>query len=232
MIHNPIKYAKFLWRILYRYAFQCSGRLLIFLFIFISGFYVNRRFFSLYKKPLIITAWENVHNDHSSCNLRILDGHSSKFNEPRCYPLLINFADGCCQKEQQNNCLTGLKHGVRQCAMYDKTIFDSYPDFKNRNRNILERKRGAGYWLWKPFIPFQELYLARDGDIIIYSDSLVDFVANISYLTKLTEKQDIIVFQLAGMKVRDDISRSNSICIYRNQCGLNVMHLFFSMSIN
>jgi hypothetical protein len=86
--------------------------------------------------------------------------------------------------------------------MFNKRILDSSPGFVNRNKNILQRKRGAGYWLWKPYIIYQELYLARDGDIIVYSDALVDFVANISYLTKLTEKQDIIVFNMAGSKVR------------------------------
>jgi hypothetical protein len=86
--------------------------------------------------------------------------------------------------------------------MFNKEILDNNPNFSNRNKNILERKRGAGYWLWKPYIIFQELYLARDGDVIVYSDALVNFVANVSYLTKLTEKQDIIIFELTGFKVR------------------------------
>ena len=70
-------------------------------------------------------------------------------------------------------------------------------------RDILERKRGAGYWLWKPYIIYHELYLASEGDIIIYSDAAVDFIANISHLIKLTEKQDIIVFKLTGWKVNN-----------------------------
>jgi len=86
--------------------------------------------------------------------------------------------------------------------MFNKRILDNSPGFVNRNKNILQRKRGAGYWLWKPYIIYQELYLARDGDIIVYSDASVNFVANISYLTKLTAKQDIIVFKLTGWKVR------------------------------
>jgi hypothetical protein len=85
--------------------------------------------------------------------------------------------------------------------MFNKRILDNNPDFVNRNKNILQQKRGAGYWLWKPYIIFQELYLARDGDIIVYSDASVNFIANISYLTKLTEKQDVIVFRLTGWKV-------------------------------
>jgi len=86
--------------------------------------------------------------------------------------------------------------------MFNKQISDNSPDFVNRNKNILQRKRGAGYWLWKPYIICQELYLARDGDIIVYSDASVDFVANTSYLIKLTVKQDIIIFNLTGWNVR------------------------------
>jgi hypothetical protein len=115
--------------------------------------------------------------------------------------LHINFAHGCCKRAQKHNCLTGLQHGIQQCIMFNKRILDNNPEFINRNKNILQRKRGAGYWLWKLFIIFQELHLARDGDIIVYSDASVNFIANISYLIKLTEKQDIIVFRLIGWKV-------------------------------
>jgi len=90
--------------------------------------------------------------------------------------------------------------------MFNKLSLNTNPTFVNRNKNILERKRGAGYWLWKPYLIFQELYLARDGDIIVYSDALVNFVANISYLTELTAKQDMIIFELTGFKVKVNFS--------------------------
>jgi hypothetical protein len=122
-------------------------------------------------------------------------------SERRCYPLLINFAHGCCKQAQKNNCLTGLQHGIQQCVVFNKRILDNNPKFVNRNKSSLQQKRGAGYWLWKPYIIFQELYLARDGDIILYSDASVNFIANISHLIKLTEKQDIIAFRLIGWKV-------------------------------
>lgn len=166
-----------------------------------SGFYVNRIFWLNHEKPIIITASDHLHYSSNSCHLQIQPGNATRSNNRRCYPLLINFADGCCKKEQKNNCFTGLQYGIHQCVMYDKQVFDNYPYFINRNKNILNRERGAGYWLWKPFIIFQELYLARVGDIIIYSDALVDFIANISSLIKLTEEQDIIIFNLAGNKV-------------------------------
>ncbi len=145
---------------------------------------------------------ESFHNTSDSCHSRSAIGHRTTSSAQRCYPLLINFAHRCCKRAQKNNCLTGLQYGIHQCVMFNKRILDNSPGFANRNKNILQRKRGAGYWLWKPYIIYQELYLARDGDIIVYSDASVNFVANISYLTKLTAKQDIIVFKLTGWKVR------------------------------
>ena len=152
--------------------------------------------------PMTFIAPDALHNTSSnSCRLvSIFSGRTESY-EPRCYPLLINFADGCCRRSQKNNCLTGLQYGIRQCMMFNKQILKINPDFLARNRHILRRKRGAGYWLWKPYIILRELYLASEGDIIVYSDAAVDFVANISHLTKLTEKQDIIVFRLTGWKV-------------------------------
>ncbi|CAF3853609.1 unnamed protein product [Adineta steineri] len=139
-----------------------------------------------------------LNNATSSCHT--IHTYRTNIEQQRCYPLLINFAHRCCKHAQENNCLTGLKHGIRQCLMFKKEIVNTDPIFANRNKNILNRKRGAGYWLWKPFILLQELYLARDGDIIVYSDAAVNFIGNISYLTKLTENQDIVVFRLFGWK--------------------------------
>ena len=140
------------------------------------------------------------YNDSSSCHM--ITNHPTKMNRQRCYPLLINFAHGCCEDSQKNNCQTGLKHGIRQCLMFNKQIFDSDPIFASHNENILNRKRGAGYWLWKPYILLQELYLARDGDIVVYSDAAANFINNISHLTNLTQNQDIVIFRLFGWKVR------------------------------
>ena len=144
--------------------------------------------------PTTFIAPDVLQNSSNSCRSQPLFSGLTKFHEQRCYPLLINFADGCCKRAQKNNCLTGLQYGLHQCVMFNKQILEKNPDFVARNKQILQRKRGAGYWLWKPYIIFQELYLASEGDIIVYSDASVDLVANISHLIKLTEQQDILVF--------------------------------------
>lgn len=151
--------------------------------------------------PSTLIAPYVLQNNSNSCHSRSIFISGTHLQEARCYPLLINFADGCCKQGQKSNCLTGIQYGIRQCLMLNKRTLERNPDFVARNKKILQRKRGAGYWLWKPYIIYHELYLASEGDIIIYSDAAVDFVANISHLIKLTEKQDVIVFELTGWKV-------------------------------
>jgi hypothetical protein len=43
-------------------------------------------------------------------------------------------------------------------------------EFYQTHRAILDQKRGAGYWLWKPYIILKELKRVHDGDYIVYSD--------------------------------------------------------------
>ena len=147
-----------------------------------------------------ILSYDSESQYHSPCHL-VQEG-SNEPKKQRCYPLLINYADRCCKRAQENNCRTALNNGVRQCVSFNKSIFNDDPGFMHRNQHILNRSRGAGYWLWKPYVIFRELHLARDGDIIIYSDSAVDVTKNIRYLTDLTAVQDIIVFQLKHWHVR------------------------------
>jgi len=42
--------------------------------------------------------------------------------------------------------------------------------FYLENKKILDEKRGAGYWLWKPYIIYETLSSLNDGDILVYQD--------------------------------------------------------------
>lgn len=42
--------------------------------------------------------------------------------------------------------------------------------FYQLHHGILSQRRGAGYWLWKPYIILQELKRVDDGDYVVYSD--------------------------------------------------------------
>ena len=50
-------------------------------------------------------------------------------------------------------------------------------DFREKNKYILEKGRGNGYWLWKPYFLYKTLKEKLDyGDYLIYSDAAVMYV--------------------------------------------------------
>tara|TARA_B110000208_G_C11775468_1_gene431865 strand:+ start:409 stop:1140 length:732 start_codon:yes stop_codon:yes gene_type:complete len=44
-------------------------------------------------------------------------------------------------------------------------------NFISKFKYILEEKKGAGYWIWKPYIISKKLDEINDGDILIYLDA-------------------------------------------------------------
>jgi hypothetical protein len=85
-----------------------------------------------------------------------------------------------------------LRHGC------DATLnIDIDPDFAAHNRHILSQPRGAGYWLWKPYIIHRALMdFTKPGDYIVYTDAGVEFVANINRIIDEMERsgEDIFLF--------------------------------------
>lgn len=59
---------------------------------------------------------------------------------------------------------------IRQTAFYE------------HNKAILDQPRGSGYWLWKPFIILDTLQRMKEGEILIYADAGVEFVAPIKHV--------------------------------------------------
>ena len=66
--------------------------------------------------------------------------------------------------------------------------------FYRRNRRILEETRGAGYWLWKPFIIRERLSQVPRGDIVVYLDAGARFRADPSALFAVAREREIVVF--------------------------------------
>jgi hypothetical protein len=47
-------------------------------------------------------------------------------------------------------------------------------EFYREHSSLLDQKRGAGYWVWKPYIILQALINAEDEEFIVYWDSRPD----------------------------------------------------------
>ena len=113
--------------------------------------------------------------------------------------ILLNYASGGKFRESQiKNSQTGLMAGFNVVyQMSDKEI-DS--DFRAKNNRILSSKRGAGYWLWKPYFITRLLKDMTENDILFYADSGSVFIKDVQPLfDKITaDKNGVGCFSMAG----------------------------------
>lgn len=99
--------------------------------------------------------------------------------------------------EQYNNSILSLvessKNYFTNTHVFNLDSIDS--EFKEKHNNILSQKRGAGYWLWKPYIINKVLNESEVGDIIFYVDAGNIFLSDPSFLFERVGKgNDIILF--------------------------------------
>ena len=80
------------------------------------------------------------------------------------------------------------KDAIRMCASatavarFDTALIGNTslldPVFKKQNAHILQHSRGAGYWLWKPYVILKRLAELPDGDVLCYCDSSYRFLSD------------------------------------------------------
>lgn len=58
--------------------------------------------------------------------------------------------------------------GIEKFFMYSPSDIDE--KFFKKNKKVLSESRGAGYWLWKPYLILKTLNEVEFGDVVIYSD--------------------------------------------------------------
>lgn len=94
-----------------------------------------------------------------------------------------------------NECVkSALFNGCNMARQYHPSDFDKR--FFKKNKEILLHARGAGYWLWKPYIIRHMLEFYGDTDestIIVYTDAGILFENDISNLI-LAMDGDIMLF--------------------------------------
>ena len=83
-------------------------------------------------------------------------------------------------------------------------------DFVARTAAVLAQRKGAGLWLWKPWLINHTLHTRPDGDLLMYADASVYFVASSAPLFALLAVDEIVCFGMAPHSERKYI-----ICITR-----------------
>lgn len=83
--------------------------------------------------------------------------------------VFVTFSDEKFLDKQTSLCQEALKNNFR-IAPYTKNWLKT-TDFYLDNKNILDQERGAGYWLWKPYvIKHALLNFCEEKDILFYLD--------------------------------------------------------------
>ena len=109
----------------------------------------------------------------------------------------INYADEKFLKSQKFNTKTAYKKGkVDKVIEYSRNDIDEV--FYKKNSGILNKERGGGYWLWKPYFINKTINEMNDGDYLFYSDSGSFYIDKITHLIKSLEEanEEIMVFDL------------------------------------
>jgi hypothetical protein len=100
---------------------------------------------------------------------------------------LVTYAGGDEVYFRNQNALiySAINKGVDLFYAYKRKHLDE--DFLAKNKHILDQKRGAGYWLWKPYFILKTMEKAEENDIILYMD--VGYLFN----NKANNKESIVI---------------------------------------
>jgi hypothetical protein len=94
---------------------------------------------------------------------------------------------------------------------YTPEYIDS--DFAIKNKNILKEKKGAGYWLWKPYFIYKTLLDCEYGDSVFYVDAGNIFVNNPNEIFNYIQNEnDIILFDNRDGMTNGDSARNYISC--------------------
>jgi len=84
-------------------------------------------------------------------------------------------------------------------------------DFWKKNGFILSRPRGAGYWIWKPYIILETFKNLEDGDVVLYSDAGLSVIGNLNPLYKVAQSDSNggkIMFKLPAVGVPHHLAKT------------------------
>ena len=103
--------------------------------------------------------------------------------------------------------LVRLRHSARRFGIRDVRLYGAdHPAVRHaaeENPEIMCKPRGAGYWLWKPYIILDAMDRVEPGTVLIYTDAGQRYIADPSPLVALAMKQDIVLFHHINFRQSD-----------------------------
>lgn len=112
--------------------------------------------------------------------------------------ILLNYADGKFINSQLLNSQSGLAAGFN--VVYQMGRGDIDPQFHAQHKEILDQKRGVGYWLWKAHFITRLLSGMGENDILFYADSGSYFIRRMEpvFAAVSADPKGVVAFRLAG----------------------------------
>lgn len=110
---------------------------------------------------------------------------------------VVNYADGEPYEAYRKICSYTAKAIGKADSVIEYSKNDISSDFKEKNKAIFNYKRGAGLWLWKPYLIKKALDSINDGDWIFYTDAGVTFIRSLHHLVEHANYhgQDIVIME-------------------------------------
>jgi hypothetical protein len=109
----------------------------------------------------------------------------------------ISFADAKFSQSLALLRLSGRKRGIDEFRGYTPD-HPAVRHAKDENTEIFALKRGAGYWLWKPYILLDALSSVPDGTLVIYTDAGIRYVNDVDPLVTMAKEKDFLLFHNPG----------------------------------
>ena len=109
---------------------------------------------------------------------------------------LITFATPNFYVSKRTLLNSAKRFGIAQAKGFNHKEFKKTAFYKEQI-SITSQARGAGYWLWKPYYILQELQKLQEDELLIYCDSGVDIVENLTPLYEIAKNsaQGVVLFK-------------------------------------
>lgn len=101
---------------------------------------------------------------------------------------LTCYGDAAFQRSRERLVESAARHGIDEVCPWTREALEA-TSFYHEHRALLDRRRGGGYWLWKPFIVDDTLRRMAPGDVVVYCDAGLEIVASLDPLFAICEQQ-------------------------------------------
>ncbi len=111
--------------------------------------------------------------------------------------ILISYANKSFYKSQKQLVKSAIKFGIEKSYSFNEHWLKKNENyFYSKNKNHFKHKKGAGYWVWKPFIIKKSLEQLKNNETLIYLDSGIRIIKSLNILFDICEKTErkILVF--------------------------------------